>query len=543
MKYRVLVFVFVILITVSQLAAQSYAKVNINNVSTFVWNDGRMDIAPNGNSGFEYWKRTKRFFVFTSGVYWGGYIDNVIRVGGTRYKTSLFSGNENGNASIYRIRPDYLKANLSNEINDENLSESEIRMKYETDYTKWPVSLGAPYNDIDKDGMFTQGKDIPGFPNADQTLWLVCNDFDILREEGLVNPFYSKQTDIELQITVWAYSNDTFLKGVVFKNYKLINKSKTKTIKDMYLGIYSDSDIGDGVSDFAGCDTVLGLGYIYNSEDYDRVWKQNLGAYGCLLLQSPIIDAPHDNFAVKGGKKIYNKKNLGMSSFSINPVTQAYIDDPSAWNRASNYYNYYNYLKCLEFVEGYPTYDLITRKTTNFPLSGDPVNKTGFIDGFVNIASDRRIQLNSGPFNMAPGDTQEVIFAQIVTNSTSRLGSVSYLKYLAKYVKDFYENGMFPKTTDINTGTELPTHFSLEQNYPNPFNPKTNIVYELPVAQNVSISVFNSLGEKISTLVNEFKEPGRYTVEFDGTNLSSGVYFYYLEAGEYIKTKKMILLK
>lgn len=97
--------------------------------------------------------------------------------------------------------------------------------------------------------------------------------------------------------------------------------------------------------------------------------------------------------------------------------------------------------------------------------------------------------------------------------------------------------------TSTKNQLDIPTNFYLEQNYPNPFNPITKIVYELPEARNVTITVFNSLGQKVSTLVNEFKLPGRYIVEFDGSNLSNGVYFYYLDAGDYIKTKKMILLK
>ncbi|MDP2038283.1 MAG: T9SS type A sorting domain-containing protein, partial [Ignavibacteria bacterium] len=184
-----------------------------------------------------------------------------------------------------------------------------------------------------------------------------------------------------------------------------------------------------------------------------------------------------------------------------------------------------------------------------------PVTKSGFIDGILNPAGDRFIQINSGPFNMAPGDTQEVIFAQIVTSSTSRLGSISYLKYLAKYVKDFYMNGMFAKTTDVEKENELPTLFSLEQNYPNPFNPETTIRYTIPKSSQVTLKVYDVLGREVTTLVDEFKQAGKYYSQFSILNssprstrvgagqLSSGVYFYILQAGEYISTKKMVLLK
>ena len=95
----------------------------------------------------------------------------------------------------------------------------------------------------------------------------------------------------------------------------------------------------------------------------------------------------------------------------------------------------------------------------------------------------------------------------------------------------------------------LPTEYSLSQNYPNPFNPTTKIKYSIPQTvgdenfRSVQLKVYDVLGRKVTTLVNEKKEPGQYEVEFNAAYLSSGVYFYQIKAGEFIKTKKMILLK
>jgi len=85
--------------------------------------------------------------------------------------------------------------------------------------------------------------------------------------------------------------------------------------------------------------------------------------------------------------------------------------------------------------------------------------------------------------------------------------------------------------------------YSLEQNYPNPFNPSTKIRYSVPQSSNVVIKVFDVLGNEIETLVNEEKSIGTYELTWYATNLPSGVYFYQLNAGEFINTKKMILLK
>ena len=94
-----------------------------------------------------------------------------------------------------------------------------------------------------------------------------------------------------------------------------------------------------------------------------------------------------------------------------------------------------------------------------------------------------------------------------------------------------------------NSAFQLPTQYLLNQNYPNPFNPLTNITYSLPERSLVKVKVFDILGKEIATLVNEEKERGNYSVQFNSSGLASGIYFYQLKAGDFISTKKMILLK
>ncbi len=85
--------------------------------------------------------------------------------------------------------------------------------------------------------------------------------------------------------------------------------------------------------------------------------------------------------------------------------------------------------------------------------------------------------------------------------------------------------------------------FTLEQNYPNPFNPTTAIGFQLSAVGHVSLKVYDVLGKEVSTLVNEVKPAGKYKVEFNGSNLASGIYFYCIEAGNYHSIKKMVLIK
>jgi hypothetical protein len=94
-----------------------------------------------------------------------------------------------------------------------------------------------------------------------------------------------------------------------------------------------------------------------------------------------------------------------------------------------------------------------------------------------------------------------------------------------------------------NEPNNAPQNFSLSQNYPNPFNPNTVITYSIPAASNVKLIVYNALGQTVKILENGFKHAGKYSINLNAEKLSSGVYFYSLEAGQFSQTKKMILIK
>jgi hypothetical protein len=110
------------------------------------------------------------------------------------------------------------------------------------------------------------------------------------------------------------------------------------------------------------------------------------------------------------------------------------------------------------------------------------------------------------------------------------------------------QSGFIPGASGTLTGVasgslEFLTSYSLEQNYPNPWNPSTTIQYNLPKASFVMLTVYNGIGQLISRLVNEQQAAGYHDVMFHGDGLASGIYFYRLQAGDYIATKKLILLR
>ncbi|NWG28524.1 MAG: T9SS type A sorting domain-containing protein [Ignavibacteriaceae bacterium] len=137
--------------------------------------------------------------------------------------------------------------------------------------------------------------------------------------------------------------------------------------------------------------------------------------------------------------------------------------------------------------------------------------------------------------SLAHGSGSQVLLAFNGWTSDYQGLTVDKYRVWGKFVSD-------PSDVFIETNT-TPTEFILYQNYPNPFNPSTIISWQSPVGSHQVLKVFDVLGNEVATLVDEYKEAGNYEVYFNAASLSSGVYFYRLNAGDYVKTMKMVLLK
>ena len=148
--------------------------------------------------------------------------------------------------------------------------------------------------------------------------------------------------------------------------------------------------------------------------------------------------------------------------------------------------------------------------------------------------------VDKNPTDIPAGQTIEIL-----QNFTTQItGSPDTLRFYVKIYSNgyhFWSDDVISSIKQINQ--ELPKKFSLSQNYPNPFNPKTIINYELPITNYVDISIYNVLGQKVATLVNGKQQAGFYTVEWEAHGMASGVYYYRLVAGEYMNTKKLVILR
>ena len=492
--------------------------ININRMAAWYESNGQQEREPaTGNSGVTYPRGTSTV-IYAAGLMWGGKVNDgitpVIRVNGQSYsvgtvpgailgiRTGIIEDPTQKEVRIWRIRKDYATADLKQDaaeffvkalgsVSDGDIEQ--IRTQYKLDWSVWPWQKGAPFydtgyfnatgqkinanngildwgEDLNKNGILDVGEDVnenkildaesPGAADADQLLWYVANDI------GGTSPWASPDIGLEMQTTIWGYNRSDALGNMIFKKFKLIYKGTVATpanatITDMFLTQWSDPDLGDAGDDFAGCDTLLSLGYVYNSKTLDKEYKKfdiAPPASGYDFFQGPIVVNPADT-AVWNLKLRPGYSNLPMTSFIYFVAGGVYGDPPFSANGAVQGYNMMNGFPPPPQGPPMPPpfINPVTNVATSFWLSGDPVQKTGWYDGISEPAADRRFLLTSGPFNMAVGDTQELVTALIAGLGADRLSSVSVLKFYDKTAQAAYDNlFVLPKPPPQPKATAIP---------------------------------------------------------------------------------------
>jgi hypothetical protein len=510
-----------------------YTFLNINNISTVYRNDATADIdVAQQNSGLVFPKGSRKTAMYSSGLLWGAKIagDPQVRVGGSGHRSGLQPGRVLPNGTpedpnldhvrIYRVRPDYRTADLSAEIADERTSAAEIRAQYEADWNTWPAASGAPYTDVDSNGTYDPTVDIPGVVGADQTVWFVCND---LNSTNTTDLYGTAPLGVECQITNWAYAQEGALGNMIFKSFLVINKSN-RTLDSMYVAMWSDPDLGFSDDDFAGCDTSLSLGFIYNAQNVDQTYGSlPPPAAGFDFFQGPRVPAPGETATFRG-KFVDGYRNLRMTSFFYFIKSDLTLADPVQGDPAGAS-QMYNFMRGRIGLTGQPFQDP-QGNPTSFVLTGDPVSGSGWLDGQQYPMGDRRMGLSSGPFTMAPGDTQEIVVAEICAGAipgVDRLTAINLLKYYDKAAQLAYDNFFelpsappAPKVTVtelnqeilLNWGSDVAAVSATEASDNRGFKFQGYNVYQLPssgasVSEGKKIAVYDIAGDGITRITDQ----------------------------------------
>ena len=420
---------------------------------------------------------------------------------------------------------------------------------------------------------------------GEETIWCIYNDAMPRTDRRL---FVDPQ-GIEIHQTVFINSKVPDLNDVIFFRYRVINRGTIADLMDsVYFGVWADPDIGYYADDLIGCDTLLNSGFCYNS-GYDHLYGLDAPALYVSILQGPVAYIPGKTFLDLNDNGIYDididtaisfafnvkdklgvdtvrgATNLNVSSFV--PIYPFPVIDPAIyfyrllmlgmpWERIVNPCSF-PYGQVIGGVD-------CEKVNPYFIFSGDPVGLLGWIN---TVNYDQRFLLNTGPFILLKNKPVDIIVAYIATRGKESLISVRDTKIKTGKVMLRFNNNIiseFPEDeSEAPPTNEVIIGYALEQNYPNPFNSNTKIKFSIRSASlldvynnnyiHVTLKEYDILGNEVAVLFDKRIYGGEYEVEFDPAKLlnssvkghgdASAVYFYQLNTGNFVQTKKMIYLR
>lgn len=434
--------------TMSPKAALKNVFLNQNNIAAYFWSTGifNQNLNLQNAAGF-YWPNRGQYnstntACFTAGLCIAGYIntDGGYKMGQVMasYKGEYVPGSIISKGNV-NTSPDFKMYNYKAGDNAETNPDVQ-------DWGKM-VPYGAPYVDVNKNGQYDAGIDIPGQKDAAQTLFLAMTDALISSHnsgEGFGGGVNDPLMYADVRWAAWCYTS-TGLEDLQFVNWKVINKNDSAWTRT-YFSVVVDPDLGDGYDDYIGCDPKVNLGYCYNGTNNDQNYGANPPAFGMDYFKGPINHITGDT--------------LGLTSFTFFTNNGSSPPPCESDPNGEPYPAYLNMTGVKKDSTPYldPTIPQGsgTRKT-KFVYPGDPETNSGWTEkkGSIqncggdtvkdalptNPSGDRRFIFSSGSqnFTVPPGDTQTLVLAQFVARGTSNVNSVTRLKQLDKTAQIIFD--------------------------------------------------------------------------------------------------------
>jgi hypothetical protein len=445
----------------------------------------------------------------------------------------------------------------------------------------WPAALNLP-EDWNGHWYGYFGKDVF---NADIEAFFVMDDSK--DKEWTRNPFNyfplasdSDRAGLGLRVEVRSFQwADLLSEDIIFWHYDVINLSDFNYPKT-YFGFYTDCGVGgidDKYDDCVWFDKKNDLAYSYDGDGIGNPGNWVTGYCGYAYLETPgnavngidddedgLIDERQDDGIDNDGDWVSYSDLNGNGTWD--PSENEPLNDDVGMDGIGPDDPFYPGNDEGEGdgipTDGEPNFDRTDKDESDqiglTSLQGYVLGMGGTGGGWpkddesmwlkmssgafgsTNQSANLSMVFASGPFPLNQGLRERFSMALIFGEN---LIDLVYNKLIAQA---FYNNNYIYPDSLTNIESELDPiirDYSLIQNYPNPFNPTTTISYSLPLASLVQLKIFNILGQEIATLVNEEKPSGNYQVEFNASNLSSGIYLYKIQAGSFVESKKMILLK
>ncbi len=297
----------------------------------------------------------------------------------------------------------------------------------------------------------------------------------------------------------------TIIISAIIKDIKELSKDSIVLFND---GLHGDGSAGDSI-----------LGAYFKSVNEENTYVYNIRTDD--ITAGAFRNIPYKNYFTSEGPVVI--KDIKISSTDT-------IPNPN------------DILMYKVTLENKGVVNTLQNITVNLMCLDSSATINGFSSNFGNIA----------PLSSSVARTLSLKFTnKMVSDSLSRF-ELQILSNGVHLWTEYFSIKVFPTTNGVFlAGSEIPTEYSLSQNYPNPFNPTTVISYQLPVNSHVALKIFDLLAREVATLVNEKKEAGRYSVQWDASGFASGIYFYRLEARQteagqassFVAVKKLVLVR
>ncbi len=376
--------------------------------------------------------------------------------------------------------------------------------------------------DLNNNGIWDNDEDSP-FPGFDNNSYSIYHDGNFQEGDFIMGD--SREQGIEMRQTVFTMdSSFLYSENAFFVKYEIFNRNKFSIpMEDAYFLIYADTELGDGWDDLFGTDTIRNAIYTYN-DDADDIFGENPPA----LFMDCIYSSSGEAMKMSASSHFL----CGDPSYGDPLTTQQVRYYATGFNfygeRMDPCYTNYSAVYNCDCEDVNPV----------FAYSGNPIIDDGWIHTY---ACDLRLIAAMGPFSLNPGEKVSFLIGYYAATGNGSEDAIVQTRKISDYYQEYFNPVITSIEENEQPGKEYT--YSLGQNYPNPFNPSTTITFSIAEHEEVSLEVFDILGRRVATLINRTLPAGKHEVKFNAENLCSGVYFYNVRAGEYINTRKMILLR
>ncbi len=416
-----------------------------------------------GNSGLEWPKGSGKLAVFQSGIWLasgrskapgGAWVDEL-RTAAAEYTVEFVPGSigsdDSNSGKIYQIQKKEVEAFLDNDWATFDAITMELPVSTlegtslftemvetdlpSSDFINWPVHDGAPWVDVDGDGVYDPEND-GDYPEilGDMFHWHVMNDGDAATHTPL---WGTPPMNVDVQTSMFGFDQAGAMGNIMFLRWVIINKGSDE-LDSVFVAMWHDDDLGDATDDLVGCNTDLSVGYTYNDTDGDNTYGVEAPAAGGDFFQGPIVNSPGDTATIltwgqgKGYylRKFPDMKKLGLTSFAKYINGNPNFSDPETAEET------FRYMNGLVGNTGDPYVDPTTNEPSVFVHNGDPVTGVGWVD---DVPGDRRYLMSSGPFYLAPGDTQEVVGAMIIAAGSNWAKSITKMLYFDNFAQGAFD--------------------------------------------------------------------------------------------------------